>query len=93
MATRGSSLISVLGAIEYIKPHTRFRQGELIFTVQKLVDLVRNNIRKSEDARKALQEPVYSSSDDSEGKIVIWRETPEGRKATFVELGSKIETE
>jgi len=93
MATRGSSLISVLGAIEYMRPRMVFRQGELTFTVERLVDLVRNNIKKSEDARKALQEPIYSTSDDSEGKIVIWRETPGGRKATFVEEGSKIETE
>jgi hypothetical protein len=89
----GLPILTLLGAIAATRPDLVLMQGRKWFRIEALIKQARRDAKQSEDARAALEAPIYTEGKDKDGKLVIWREATGGRKATFVEPGSNIQTD
>lgn len=90
----GRTILHVLGDLAMPKRKLVLTQGDRYWRIEDLIAQVRRD-EKSGDERtqRALAEPVYTSDVDADDRVVIWRATPAGKKAHFVEYGSKIATD
>lgn len=89
----GVPILTLLGAIAMVRPDLVLMQGRKWFRIEALMKQARRDAKQSEDARAALEAPIYTVGKDEDGKLVIWREAAGGQKATFVEPGSYIQTD
>jgi hypothetical protein len=89
----GKPLLTVLGIIATTRPRTVFRQADRYFSLQDLAGQVRRDIKKSADAKEALEAPIYSFEKDENEDFIIYRKEEGKQKVTFVEARSKVRTD
>lgn len=89
----GIPIQTLLGAIAMVRPDFVLMQGREWFRIEELIRQARRDAKQSAEARAALEAPIYTVGKGEDGKLVIWREAAGGRKATFVEPGSSIQTD
>lgn len=83
-------LAEVLFDLELFRPWLVFQRGGQHWALAFVMNTVRRDLRKGPEwSRRSLLAPEYWWEDDTEGRTVIMRMTPEGPKVLAAEAGSK----